>query len=242
MKERPILMSTDSVVAILDGKTQTRRTAGLEEINKNPDDWDFMRFNEGGVALFWRSPETASNNPEDPDNIRLIKCPYGPAGQRLYVRETTWYYEGSRSPHYVATEQPNKLSRHFGKVKPSIHMFRKDARLFLQTTEVRAERVQDITEADAVREGFQGEKGKIWWQGYTEINIGELGKELVHQEATGDKPPDWMIEPHRMLDRPDLLTSARSYFSATWDWRYAKRGHGWDKNDWVWPISFKKID
>lgn len=89
MKERPIIFTAESVRAILDGpKTQTRRTYGLKEINRNPDNWDFMRFNKDGVALFWRSSETASNNFEDPDNIRLIKCPYGQVGDRLWVRET----------------------------------------------------------------------------------------------------------------------------------------------------------
>ena len=47
--------------------------------------------------------------------------------------------------------------RTWGKVKtlPSIHMFKKDARIWLEITEVRVERLQEITEGDAIKEGIK---------------------------------------------------------------------------------------
>lgn len=208
MKERPIIFTTESVRAILDGpKTQTRRTYGLKEINRNPDDWDFMRFNKGGVALFWHSSETASNNLEDPDNIRLIKCPYGQAGDRLWVKET-WATENqynslkpSQIPHsariwYLADgSRPAQI----GKTRSALFMCRWMNRILREITEVRVERVQDISDKDCIAEGC----------------------------------------PHALIMLPAV--PMQEWFKHLWNSLNAKRGYGWDKNNWVWPISFKKI-
>jgi hypothetical protein len=81
-------------------------------------------------------------------------------GDRLWVKETTWHYQGSDSWHYSATEEPPVHSRWYGGQRPSIFMPRAISRITLEITEVRAQRVQDISEEDAKAEGVSP-KGQI---------------------------------------------------------------------------------
>jgi hypothetical protein len=136
VKERPILFSGPMVRAILDGrKTQTRRivrgTIGERD----------------GVAVL--EGQTIEGNP-----AVLGQCQYGRPGDRLWVRET-WSQPGGRL-HYRADEVDH------GEVHvwvPSIHMPRRYSRLSLEITEVRVQRLQEISEADARAEGAPvGEK------------------------------------------------------------------------------------
>lgn len=156
VRERPILFSGPMVRAILDGsKMQTRRVVR-------------------GRALEWLAPDMFT--PEyvaDPGN-RL--SPYGYAGDRLWVRET-WCpvddreYDGERWVDYRATPR-YEASHPAGwdaapedaealKWRPSIHMPRWASRLTLRVTDVRIERIQDITELDAEAEGLT-KRGKCW--------------------------------------------------------------------------------
>ncbi len=165
MKETGIIMSGNHPKLVLDGrKTQTRRTSGLKEINLEPDRWEYMRTNNDGAALFW----VVANDPE-PDNekrFKLVKCPYGQVGDRLWVRETWAYGYTNQSPDRIIykadnTPLPDALARGtytasagFGKWAPSIHMFRKDSRITLEITDIRVERVQEISFADRLAEGI----------------------------------------------------------------------------------------
>ena len=149
-KERPILFSAPMVRAILDGrKTQTRRV--------------FKR-------------RTGITGPElDP----TFRCPYGSPGDRLWVRET-WgsadtMYQGHENdvPGVIAYRADRSaidqgISRQVKipqwdldqwnwdciKWRPSIHMPRWASRITLEVTDVRIERLQDITEEDARAEGI----------------------------------------------------------------------------------------
>ncbi len=133
---KPIIFSTPMVRAILDGrKTQTRRVIKPNIIEK-------------GTNWFW--------NPNE--NVNL--APYKP-GDVLWVRET-WATVSSGIIEYRAKyKEPYTGSTeidHIGKKitwRPSIHMPREAARIFLKVTNVRVERVQDITEEDARSEGVK---------------------------------------------------------------------------------------
>lgn len=144
MTERPIIFSAPMVRAILDGsKSQTRRA-----INPQP-----TRVSDGlpyGNGPAWAHAEPGS---------ALMHSPHGQPGSRLYVRET-WAaphaYDhlpprliprGARI-HYAATEDRGGL-----RWRPSIHMPRWAGRITLEVTGVRVERLQDISEADALAEG-----------------------------------------------------------------------------------------
>lgn len=139
MRERPILFSAPMVSAILDDrKTKTRRAVR-------------------GIALDWLAPGMFT--PEfvaDPGNHL---CPYGVPGDRLWVRETL-----KRAPNLWTYAADGALvdwpARHAlaGKTRDtivSIHMPREASRITLQITDVRVERLNDISEADALAEGLQ---------------------------------------------------------------------------------------
>lgn len=163
IKETSIIMSGNHPKLVIDKlKTMTRRTWGLEEVNKNPDDWEFKRINDGGIALFWRK-----NIMEE--DIALCKCPYGQVGDRLWVRETwatEWMlndFKPSELPKY-SPYNPNELlpiaftdtdwsGYRVGKTRPSIFLPRVHSRLTLEITGLRAERLLEITEGDAIAEG-----------------------------------------------------------------------------------------
>lgn len=148
MKERPILFSAPMVRALLNGtKTQTRRAIKPE---------------------WWRCLD-----PEDEDDraAALKQCPYGAPGDRLWVKET-WcsaYARGcfgvmfradglfrqtgkraEKGPHFDGgSPQPNPIV----KWRPSIFMPRWASRIKIEITEVRVQRLHDITDEDAVAEG-----------------------------------------------------------------------------------------
>ncbi len=160
MKERPILMNGEMVRALLEGrKGMTRRVMkpqptdfiGKQSAPKNsvkhPSEY-FDAYNGGPHWCWW-----TTDNRQGPD---WIKCPYGVPGDRLWVRETfspiillggntvskQWAYRAS-GDQIPSLEQ----------WKPSIFMPRSACRILLEVTDVRVERVQEITEEDAKAEG-----------------------------------------------------------------------------------------
>lgn len=139
------------VRAILDGrKTQTRRVVKVQ-----PDpDW---MFNLRTVI------NTEKNSIEfvDDDYRYCVACPYGQPGDELWVRET-WrpLCEFDPSPETGAAYWADShagLERRNGDAKwrPSIHMPRWASRITLTVKAVRVERLQDISEADAIAEGVE---------------------------------------------------------------------------------------
>jgi hypothetical protein len=154
MKERPILFSGEMVRAILDDrKTMTRRV-----IKPQPEGDQFSGFNAFGEAIFY----PRNDNSNDPG---LRKCPYQ-KGQTLWVRET-WAAQHAFDPHSpkeiysAAIEMGQEIIPHYaatenlgGLIKrPSIFMPRWASRITLEITDVRVERVRDISEEDAISEG-----------------------------------------------------------------------------------------
>lgn len=145
LKMKPILFSTPMVQAILDGrKTQTRRT-----VKENTDHFvnvqslidenrieRFIPFVRGAGAQLWADPE--------------IKPKYQ-IGDILWVRETSYTdYEGII--HYKTDADSFNYK---GLWKPSIFMPKEAARIFLKVTNDRIEKLQDISEDDAINEGIE---------------------------------------------------------------------------------------
>jgi len=168
MKERPILFSTPMVQAILDGrKTQTRRV-----IKPQPE---LIGFN-GNPAMTY-CPSTgqtwnAKNGKFSLDGVHWIfsipgmstgswKCPFGSPGDRLWVRESGWI---SKSGNVFTPSLGNapalEKSDFFFKRIPSIFMPRWASRIALEITDIRVERVQEITWEDARDEGVIAERGR----------------------------------------------------------------------------------
>jgi hypothetical protein len=141
MRERPILFSGEMVRAILEGrKSQTRRVV-------KPQPVPIGKTGNFGLDKRFGNP---------------VRCPYGQPGDRLWVRETLFNpCRGNtylRRLHYVADGQPSPLFRERASASklPSIYMPREASRITLEITNVRVQRLQDISEEDAKHEGLSG--------------------------------------------------------------------------------------
>jgi hypothetical protein len=154
MKERPILFSAPMVRALLDGrKTMTRRA-----IKTHRSDGTFVCVDHG--AGWWPYRSADGESEVMPDGCEYpYSSPYGVTGDRLWVREK-WAYgihalSAARDHEseiiYAATDSPQR--RLDSRWRPSIHMPRWASRLTLEIAEVRIERLQEISEADAMAEG-----------------------------------------------------------------------------------------
>lgn len=143
-KERPILMNGEMVRAILNGrKTQTRRIIKTRKPWLTQCDW-YGKHPGGG----WWGHDGIPGDVK-PGCERGFACPYGQPGDRLWVRET-WCSDGV-NVWYRADKHP-ELDHGW---EPSIHMPRWASRILLEIVDVRVERVQEISEADAIQEGIK---------------------------------------------------------------------------------------
>lgn len=92
------------------------------------------------------------------DNPLYIgECPYGEIGQKLWVRETWGICPDYNEPRYKADKGMDRIAVG-GKWKPSIFMPKKYARIWLEVTGLKLERLQDISEKDAMAEGISWTK------------------------------------------------------------------------------------
>ena len=172
MAEHPILFSTEMVRAILDDrKTKSRRITGLKVINNKPDEWRSLGANWMRRFLF-----EIPNDNVDKEKRFACSCPYGEVGDRLWVRENLLLKREKGTPYFDAlyadgVHFESDINAHndndewfmsyrnwydSGKstqIIPSIHMPRWATRIFLEITNIRVERMQDISESDAEAEG-----------------------------------------------------------------------------------------
>jgi hypothetical protein len=177
VKEKPILMRGEMVRAILDGgKTQTRRIVKRNErglaILKRP----YAANVRDGVGLVWTPAAGEREQPMPPEKIAEL-CPYGSIGERLWVRET-WQavpigchrdWRGIPEDRFRTVcpghETVAAIYRADGEMpgdeiwQPSIFMPRWACRISLEITDVRVERLNDISEEDGLAEGFTGRAG-----------------------------------------------------------------------------------
>lgn len=157
IKDRPILFNGPMVRAILEGrKSQTRRVA---KPIKHPD-WGNL-YTPGALII-----------EKESDDVIKRSCPYGSSGDRLWVRETfigplfpsdlpedhlSSKYLTPEYCHYKASgdscEYVDMDDNIAQKWTPSIHMPRWASRILLEITNIRIERLDNISEDDAVAEG-----------------------------------------------------------------------------------------
>ncbi len=209
MKSRPILFSTPMVQAILEGrKTQTRRV--IKEIrqskyHENRFDFSFKKC----AAVNIEKEDICSN--ELPLISLLDQCPYGQPGDVLWVRETWALLSDHPYPTqylYAATDKKTPGS----KWKPSIFMPREACRLFLKITNIRVERLQDISESDSSKEGIK-------------MRVG------------GVTPYDSF---YQIPNNPTQFQTAKQAFKSLW--QSINGPESWDSNPFVWVIEFEKTE
>lgn len=229
MKERPILFNGDMVRAIQAGrKTQTRRVVKPEgAVHITPFvGSDNKRTGEYG----WHSSEYLIS--------KHIFCPYGQPGDRLWVRERCKYedtfYKGNdlregcfraRIVYYADNSIIERdvdvdhwscaCEMNTAKWHPSIHMPRWASRITLEVTDVRVQRLQEISRQDALAEGIFSHP---------------------HNWRCMDYPyPDIAYQPVEGSEY--RYTSPRDAFKDLW----ASIKGTWDENPWVWAVSFKEV-
>ncbi|WP_029589762.1 hypothetical protein [Franconibacter helveticus] len=236
MKERGIIFNGEMVRAILDGrKTMTRRIIDWrrtratdiaerddgskwpwsEDCENGGDYWHGCPFGAVGDRLWVRETwgvvsheldEDGRIQPWTPDRpaTAIHEMPFGNgyySGHAIYSADGgfTWGdddgYEDGRSCW-----------------KPSIHMPRAASRITLEITGVRVERLQDISEEDAVAEGIDME-------------------ELADAQDCYD-----CIADHNFTGRP----TAAGHFSYLWQSIYG--AESWQANPWVWVVEFRVIE
>lgn len=168
MATKGIIFSDAMVCALLEGrKTQTRRL-----LNGVPD-WATSVsevFRPQGLWQ-WSEPEQSPLRPlRRWPSGHALKAPFIP-GDRAYVREcwgmNHYEYERGKAPKvrpadlddthlsYRATEGDCEIRNEL-RYRPSIHMPRWASRIWLEVEDVRVERLQSISEADAIAEGLAG--------------------------------------------------------------------------------------
>lgn len=227
MTEHPILFSGAMVRALLAGtKTQTRRV-----VKKNA---------AGRAARGGRNWHL-----DDPDAVKA--CPYGTLGDRLWVRET-WNIARPTlmdGAHVEETETmggtiPIKLPKGgwavwyaadeidpgaplVDRYRPSIHMPRWASRITLEVTDVRVQRVQDLSEGDAKAEGMgviTKDGGRLWKYGIPDRD-GYPG-----DDDDGWHWHEWEADPRKAYAKL---------------WNTINGPVAWDLNPWVWAVSFRRV-
>lgn len=197
MKERGIIMSAPMVKALLDGsKTRTRRILKKHPTNLAGPNYDGL----------W-------SDTIDPV-VRYFACPYGVAGDRLFVKEKFAVNKDYNllSPRLVFEAMGGDVrncvayseNKHDwqGRWRPSIHMPRWASRITLELTGVRVERLQDITPADCIAEG------------------------ITYSKRDDD----------RRLTAPD---GPYQKYARLWDSLHGKGA--WKLNPWVWVLEFRDL-
>ena len=194
----PMLMSTDMVNAIEnDTKTETRRTISYNKKIENPKIGfsAFSNKNQFEVRGIHENGEYGSSF----FNLKAKK------GDIIWVRET-WQITDFLNPldenyGYIYKASENGLEWQHNmenwKWKPSIYMPKKACRLFLEVTNVKIEKLQDITEESAIKEGVL-QFSKNTFEDYIDTNMylstAKISFQTLWQKINGIK--SWEINPY----------------------------------------------
>lgn len=211
MAIKPILFKTEMVWAILDGrKTCTRRILkGAIPFDEKAEYWNVLKKGE------WSGPICV-------EYFMKQGSPYKP-GDILYVRETWSLRFDGEKYFYKADKNTSREEKHlldYDDVRwhPSIHMPKEAARIWLKVADVRVERLQDITNDDALKEGAEGVR-------CDHAGSGAYG-------CTDCMNTGWL--------EPPIVE-----FMQIWDSTIKKSDidrYGWNANPYVFVIEFERCD
>lgn len=188
----PILFNTEMVRAILDGrKTCTRRVIKAQPDEKHTFPLGFVTGSTEAKELGCFGFGTNENG----GSIQFVKPPYQ-AGDILYVRET--FHEDEDCIFYKADNEKLTGYRNMRgenvvvKWRPSIHMRKETTRIWLKVTDVRVERLQDMTDDDAEAEGcFDYTSTAL---GFPDVWDSTIKKSDIDRYGWDANPYVWVIE------------------------------------------------
>ena len=204
MKETGILFTPENHRAILNkAKWQTRRVINYQSTGKRPSIknlpyWE-TTHGKGGVESFLCDP---------------LPCPYGVHGDRIYIKEGIIIHADGRTlaGYYMDGARITNIGE---KRLTAMFMAKKYARTWLELTDVRVERLQDISEEDAEAEGIDG------WHNFPK-----------HRFMSDP------IQDAQLCNCGDFSGIER--YSWLWD-SINKAKHPWASNPFIWRLSFRLI-
>lgn len=226
MRDLPIPFSAPMVLALLAGrKTETRRLlAPAERCNA------VQTFEDENGRRRWVVDPIDALEDEKPLPVRYA------IGDHLYVREEieAWesgplkYTRFSADKHPTFHPWPEDWQRF--KARP-MHMFKRFSRMTLIVDDVRVERLQDISEADAIAEGIHCH------------TYGELAAAGLQSIANGPTDADRkLFTAFDVRAEADCLwATARDAYRELWDHLNESRGAGWETNPWVSITRWSKV-
>ncbi|WP_094168731.1 hypothetical protein [Citrobacter braakii] len=204
MKEHGMIFNGEMVRALLDGrKTQTRRP-----VKPQPELTERSGFSWNGALYGAGSDERETNR-----NFAHAKCPYGKPGDRIWVRETFSTVPDHDEPTGCsALLYAADSNGPYGKWTPSIHMPRWAARILLEITDVRVERLNSISEEDCWAEGIEVVDGLF------------ENTEIIDMA----------------LKIGCCVEDSKPMFALLWQSIYG--ADSWQATPWVWVVEFKRIE
>jgi hypothetical protein len=205
--ERPILFSAKMVRAILSGaKTQTRRVV------RAPVGYRIDGHARAASYAIGGEPVILCSRPAGSRGERVVHCPYGERHHRLWVRETfaPRYFDDGTVGYRADWDDKASDVAAVPRWKPSIFMRRHEARIVLEVTEVRVQRLQAISEEDARAEGVEAapfcKAGRA--NGLEHVEEFERIWDQINGKREGcswtANPWVWCVSFKRMLSRPQL--------------------------------------
>ncbi|KRD71392.1 hypothetical protein [Lysobacter sp. Root96] len=237
MRELPILFNGPMVRAVLEGrKTQTRRPVK-------------------GWALKWLAQDHFT-----PEYVALPSngaSPYGYAGDQLWVRETwfrephpsefgltyndmphTWAFACAKAgKHLYRADAGSEVAIDGRRWRPSIHMPRTASRITLEVTDVRVERLQDISEADAAAEGVEAldstEDEDRDASDFDRQLCGNCGGLRLYASLGANLGVSFDT------DCRECDSHAKRF---RWLWEGINGSESWVANPWVWVVEFKRLE
>jgi hypothetical protein len=213
MKETGVIFTADSIRAMLredNPKTQTRRVA--------------RPFADNVQIVSWKPTAYLPGKPEG----WVVPSPYGVPGDRIWCKET-WaalsLYHDPLTRKTRACEGFCIIARRADHVDPRgdgkplewrspIFMPKWASRITLELTEVRVQRLQEISYEDAKAEGLTFDGPRM---------MSLYGADNERRKAIYD-------------------IHGRLAYQPLWDSLNAKRGYPWDSNPWVWAYTFKRVN
>lgn len=215
MAIKPILFNTEMVRANLDGrKTCTRRLVRFLP-GENPQWTGYIR--DGLMLYNGRNEPCIRNAPYQPGDILYVRetwCPL-PVNEAGHIR--------GHSVYYYKADGDLRPEGWRGKWKPSIHMPKEAARIWLKVTDVRVERLQEMKPVDVIKEGAYPD----CWDCLN--TYGESGSQCCYgTEEQCSQCDEVMMEWEKLWNSTIKKSDIDRY--------------GWDANPWVWVIEFERCE